>query len=937
MSEGKEYYRMTDQETLDSWETSEKGLSKSEAEKRLKKYGENTLKAEIKIPLWLVFLYQFKELLVIILIIGGLIAYFIGDYRDGTIIFIIVIVNAVVGFIQEYRAGKIVDKLKGLIKSPAKVIRDGDLIEISQLNLVPGDIVKVEEGDKLPADIRIIEAAGFKTNDFALTGESVPQEKIIGAIDEEVSIADRINMAYAGTNVASGNATGVVVATGMESETGKIAKMTEETDVIKTPLQEEMRLLARQLTIAVIIVGVALFFIGVAQNFTIYLSLIYALAVSMALVPQALPAQVTIALSTGSSRLANRNAVVKNLPSVETLGSTTVICTDKTGTLTKNEMTVRSVWFNEKKYQITGLGYEPKGEIKDEKGKTLTKEQIDEIEVMMDSATMASNAEIHKPDEQHDIWYPIGDPTEAALITMSTKLGTRSTREDEENPEIQEFPFDSKRRRMSSVRKFGEQVALTVKGSSDGILSISKYIYKNGKEELLTEDDKKKIKTVNEKYSEEGLRVIAIAKRDLKPKKNDYTIEEVEKDITFLGLVAMIDPAKEGVKEAINEACKAGIRIIMITGDHAITARAIGKDIGLSVEWEKDIFTGVELNEMDDNKLKKVLKGKQSIIFSRVDPADKLRIVKILEEEGEIVAVTGDGVNDAPALRRAHIGVAMGKRGTDVAKEASRLVLLDDSFSTLVNAIEEGRTIYTNLKKTVYSSLTTNVAELALVLFGLIGVALWNYPIPILAVQVLAIDLIGEIMPLTFLTFDPPAEGVMTSPPRDPKKHIVNRHSATEFIFLGILIGVLAFSNFIFFMQREGITLDVNDTNILPYFQVTALAYATIVFCQYINILQWRYDFTSIFNRNLFTNKILLGSIVVSIGLVLMAIYVPFISDFLVFSGLKVSDWAFVGLASLIFLFVFEILKILRKKRSAKNELTTSQDESENRFITTNV
>jgi len=921
MSEEKNYYRMSIQETLDFWKTSDKGLSNIEAEKRLKKYGENTLKAEIKMPLWLIFLSQFKELLVLILIIGGVIAYIIGDIRDGTIIFIIVIVNAIVGFIQEYRAGKIVDKLKGLIKSPAKVIRDGELIEISQINLVPGDIVKVEEGDKLPADIRIIESISFKTNDFALTGESVPQEKIIDVITEEVSIADRINMAYAGTNVANGNAVGVVVATGMNSETGKIAKMTEETGIIVTPLQEEMRLLARRLTFAVVIIAVALFFIGVAQNFTIYLSLVYALGIAMALVPQALPAQVTVALSTGSKRLADRNAVVKNLPSVETLGSTTVICTDKTGTLTKNEMTVRSVWFNNKKYQITGLGYEPKGEIKDEKGITLTQEQIDEIEILMDTATMASNAEIHKPDAQHDIWYPIGDPTEAALISMSTKLGTRSPIEDEENPEIQEFPFDSKRKRMSSVRKFGDDVALTVKGSTNGVISVSKYIYKNGKDVLLTEEDKKEIDTINKKYSEDGLRVLAIARRDLKPQKNEYKIEDVEKDLTFLGLVAMIDPAKDGVKEAIKEACEAGIRIIMITGDHAITARAIGKDIGLSVEWERDIFTGLELKDMDDEKLKKVLKGEQSIIFSRVDPADKLRIVKILEDEGEIVAVTGDGVNDAPALRRAHIGVAMGKRGTDVAKEASRLVLLDDSFPTLVNAIEEGRTIYTNLKKTIHSSLTTNIAELVLVLFGLIGVAIWDYPIPILAVQVLAIDLIGEIMPLTFLTFDPPAEGVMKYPPRNPKEHIVNKRSSIEFILLGILIGGLAFVNFILYMQREGITLNVDDTNILPYFQLTALAYATIVFCQYINILEWRYDHTTIFNPNIFSNKILLGSIVISTGLVLLAIYAPYISDFLVFSDLKISDWMFVGFACLIFLIVFEFLKIMRKRKSVKNQV----------------
>jgi Ca2+-transporting ATPase len=586
-------------------------------------------------------------------------------------------------------------------------------------------------------------------------------------------------------------------------------------------------------------------------------------------------------------------------------------------------MTVRSVWFNCIKYKITGLGYEPKGGIIDENGKTLTKEQIDEIEVLMDTATMASNAEIHEPDDQHDQWYPIGDPTEAALITMSTKLGTRSPIEDEENPEIQEFPFDSERKRMSSVRKFGDEIALTVKGSTNGVLSISRYIYKNRKKTSLTEEDEEQIKSVNEKYSNEGLRVLAIARRDLKPQNDDYKVEDVEKDVTFLGLVAMIDPAKEGVKEAVKDAFDAGIRIIMITGDHAITARAIGKDIGLSVDWERDIFTGRELKEMDDDKLKKILRGKQSIIFSRVDPADKLRIVKILEDDGEIVAVTGDGVNDAPALRRAHIGVAMGRRGTDVAKEASRLILLDDSFPTLVNAIEEGRTIYTNLKKTVYSSLTTNIAELSLVLFGLLGVALWNYPIPILAVQVLAIDLLGEIMPLTFLTFDPPMKGAMTSPPRDPKEHLVNRRSATEFILLGILIGGLAFMNFQLFMQREGITLTVNDTNILPYFQVTALAYATIVFCQYINILQWRYDHTSIFNRNLFTNKILLASIAISIGLVIMAIYAPFISDFLVFSSLSFTDWGFVGLASIIFLFVFEILKISRKKKSAKHGLTT--------------
>jgi Ca2+-transporting ATPase len=923
-----EYYQMNIQQTYDQLNTSEKGLTKAEAEKRLKKYGENTFKTEIKMPLWLVFLSQFKELLVLILIIGSIIAYLIGDFRGGTIIIIIVIVNAIIGFIQEYRAGKIVDKLKGLIKSPAKVIRNGELIEISQINLVPGDIIKVEEGDKLPADIRIIECQSFKTNDFALTGESLPQDKITDAINEDVGIADRTNIAYAGTTVASGNATGVVIATGMDSETGKIAKMTEETESLETPLQKEMRLLARQLTVAVVIIGAALFFIGLAQDFSPTLSLIYALGIAMAIVPQALPAQVTVALSTGSGRLAKRKAIVKSLPSVETLGSTTVICTDKTGTLTKNEMTVKSVWFDFKTYEVTGLGYEPVGEIRDEDGKTLTQKQIDEIEVLMDTATMASNAEIHKPDEQHNIWYPIGDPTEAALITMSTKLGTRSPEEDIENPEIQEFPFDSKRKRMSSVRQFGKDVCLTVKGSTNSVLSISKSIYKDGKIRPLCNVDIKKIKLINETYSKNGLRVLAIARRDLKPKSGQYDQDEVEKELTFLGLVAMIDPAKEGVKESVAEAKKAGIRIIMITGDHAITARAIGKDIGLSVEWEKGVFTGKELKEMDDERLKQVLKGKQSIIFSRVDPADKLRIVKVLEEQGEIVAVTGDGVNDAPALRKAHIGVAMGLRGTDVAKEASRLVLLDDSFPTLVNAIEEGRTIFVNLKKTIYASLTTNIAELALVLFGLLGVALWNYPIPILAVQVLAVDLLGEIMPLTFLTFDPASKETMSLPPRDPKKHIVNKRISIEFISLGLLIAGLAFVNFLIFLQRTGVNLEANITenmNNLPleYLQVGALAYATIVFCQYVNILQWRHKKTTIFNKNIFSNKILMASIIGSVVLVLIAIYAPFISDFFLFGPLRALDWVFVLISAVIYLFVFEILKILRKKIPAEDAVKT--------------
>jgi P-type Ca2+ transporter type 2C len=912
----KKYYQMDAKKVLEDLNTSDNGLSNAEAEKRLQRHGKNELKAKTRVPLWLLFLSQFRELLILILILGGLVSYFIGNYRDGSIIFIIVFVNAIIGFVQEHKAGKIIDKLKSLIRSPAKVMRNGELIEVSQENLVPGDILQIEAGDKLPADIRLIEVNGFKTNDFALTGESVPREKQPDAIIEEVSLGDRDNMAYAGTIVATGSATGIVVATGMETETGRIAGLTEEAGDIKTPLQREFRRLANQLSVAVGIISVGLFVLGIVQDFSMYMSLVYALGVAMAMVPQALPAQVTVALSLGSNQLADRNAVVKNLPSVETLGSTTVICTDKTGTLTKNEMTVQSVWFNGKIYKITGIGYKPDGEVLDENGNPLDKDHIEDIEVLMDAATMSSNAEIHGPDGEHATWYSVGDPTEAALITMSTKLGTRSPREDEENPELQEFSFDSELMRMSSVRQFGKDVKLAVKGSTFSLLSISAYIYKDGENVPITEEDKKNIEAVNEEYSGNGMRVLAIAHRPLDSRKDEYRREDVEKDVIFLGMIAMIDPPKEGVKEAIKDARKAHIRVFILTGDHPKTAQAVGREIGLPEPGKvTPVITGAELKEMDVEKLKKVLQENQSIIFARVDPEDKLHIVKVLEEQGEIVAVTGDGVNDAPALRRAHIGVAMGQKGNDVAKEASKLILLDDNFSTLFHAVQGGRTIYNNLKKTVFASLTTNIGELALVLLGLLAAALWNYPIPILAGQILAIDLLGEIGPLTFLTLDPPDRDLMTKPPRKPGEHMLNIFSGTEITLLGTLIGGLAFLNFFLFMNREGLTLTVDSVTTIDYFKATALSYSTIVFCQFFNILQRRSEHISLFNRNFFTNKILLLSIVISMGLVSLAIYGPYISDFLSFGPITLTDWLFVLGAAVVFSGIFEMLKFFKRIR----------------------
>ncbi|MEA3266311.1 MAG: HAD-IC family P-type ATPase, partial [Candidatus Fermentibacteria bacterium] len=542
---------------------------------------------------------------------------------------------------------------------------------------------------------------------------------------------------------------------------------------------------------------------------------------------------------------------------------------------------------------------------------------IDEMEIMLDAGTMSSNAEIHQPDKDHSSWYPIGDPTEAALITLSTKVGTRSPVEDEENPEIKEFPFDAVRKRMSSVRQFGEKHQLAMKGATGSVLSVSKYIYRDGKSVPITEKDREEITRLNEEYSNRALRVLAIGFRPLEKDGSDYTMESVEKDVVFLGLVFMMDPPKEGVKEAIASCHQANIRVIIMTGDHAITAKAIGREVGLSRDGDPLVYTGVDLESMDDAVLGDILAEGKAIVFSRVNPEHKLRIVTILEDQGEVVAVTGDGVNDAPALKKANIGVAMGITGTDVSKEAAELILLDDSFTSLVYAVQEGRTIYTNLKKTVLASMTTNAAELGVVILGLIAVSVGDWAIPILAIQILAIDLLAEVLPLTFLTFDPSSKSIMKEAPRDLKAHIMNRETSMEVLLLGGLIGLLAFGNYAYTGIRAGLTF-LSGNESIDYTRATTIAYLTIAFCQFVNVLSRRFYYKSIFNRNFFTNKILLWSILGSAGMILLFVNIPVMAGFLYFAPLRLNDWLCVAGSTSIFLVVFELLKAGRRFRRGK-------------------
>ncbi len=907
------FYRQKIEDIFEFFKTGKDGITESEAKKRLEENGPNVLTAAKGTPLWVLFFQQFGDVLMLLLLAASLMSFLIQNYRDGIVMLLITIINAVIGFFQEFKAEKIMASLDELVQSPAKVIRGGEVSEIPQQQLVVGDIVSLDEGDKVPADLRIIEAFNLRTNDVSLTGESMPQEKTSNKIAEEKPLADRDNMAYLGTNVASGTAKGIVVRTSMDTEMGKIAALTQQEEKTSSPLQEELKVVANRIVIFAVIIGFILFGVSIYQGFGVNFAIIYGLGIAVAVVPQALPMQITVALSQGVNSLAKRNAVIKKLSSVETLGSTNVIATDKTGTLTKNEMTVKNVWFNGQEYDITGLGYKPEGDI-EKGGKKLTEEEIDELEIMFDAATMSSNAEIHPPDDIHAGWYPIGDPTEAALITLSTKLGTRSPEEDKENPELHEFSFDSVRKRMSSIRQFEDDKVLTMKGAIGSVLSISKHIYKDGKEVEITEEDKKKLNQINEKYSEKAMRVLAIAYRKLAEDEIDYVIEDIERDVVFLGLVAMIDPPKEGVKEAIEHSHQAHISTFIMTGDHAITAKAVGEAISISTnDQEVPVLTSEDLNDLSAFELKEMMNEHDSIIFSRVSPEDKLWIVKNLKDMGKIVAVTGDGVNDAPALKSAHIGVAMGQMGTDVSKEAAELVLLDDSYPTLVHAIRKGRVIYNNLKKTVLASLTSNGGELSIVLLGLLAAALFKWPIPILTIQILSIDLLAEILPLTALTFDPGSKDLMTSPPRAQNEHIVNKNSFTEILFLGILMGGLAFANFGIFNLMNGSALTENH---ILYSRATTISYLTIVVCQWFNIMSRRYEKITFFSKTFFSNKKILYSILISIFMVLVVIYIPAISRYLGFSAVTIADWFRIILAGGVFLSAHEIIKLFKRKNS---------------------
>ena len=897
-------------------------MTSAEVIQRQKVYWKNILKSVHKESLFLKFVKQFKDALIILLIVSTMISIYLQDYRWATILGIIVVINAVIWYIQEARAEKIMQSLKKLLHPSAKVIRDGKLIEEKAENLVPWDIVYIQEWDALPADLRVIDETNLQTNDYSLTWESSPVNKFTHEIAWYVELWERNNIIFMGTTIATGEAYGLVISTWMNTELGKIAHLSQEANLEATPLQKELENIAKKLTIWTIILWVILLAIALLAHFSIKEAFVFAIWIAAAMVPQWLPAQVSIALSLASRRLAKKNALIKQLASVETLWCVNVICTDKTWTLTKNEMTVRNIYLFNKVYEIVWSWYEPNGKILEFGGKLgIAQEFIQARKHFFMCWILDSTARVNPPDSEHPLRYCMGDPTEAALITMANKAWFDLIKLQSSYPKLWEYWFDSSRKMMSTVRDVDGQKIVYVKWAARSILDNCTQIFDWQVIRKITKRDRDRIMASIDQFASQAMRNLTIAYRVLDPNVTSMTMQETETDLIFLWFASIMDPPREEVADAIQAAYLAKIKVIMITWDYGLTAEAIAKKIWLSpqdkqiliIKWE-------ELRKKTDIQLLYDLRN-QYIIFSRTSPEDKMRIVSLLKKEHNIVAVTWDWVNDAPALKEANIWVAMWKIWTDVAKEASEIVLLDDSFSTLVNAVREWRIIYQNLKKTVLGAITTNGWELFTILMSLCAKAIWNIPMAIIPIQILAIDLIWEMWPYMMITYDPAQPWLMEAKPRNVKNHLLNKKTIFDLIYSWALMGIIAFAAYLIYFIIHDISPFGLDTSSILYMTWNSVTYVTINICQYMILLSRRTGIDSIFSKYTLTNRKLRLSFAISISLILVLIYNPLVSQYFRFWPMNRIDWILPISWWIIYLGLRELWKYIKRCRRNKQKI----------------
>jgi Ca2+-transporting ATPase len=897
-----EFYKQNNDTVIEQFNSNlVNGLDENRILLAQEKYGKNVLKTTNTRSAFQILFGQFASPLVIILVVASFISYYLGQTRDGSILLIIVILNSLIGFYQEWKSENILASLKKLIVNKCTVIRDGKTIEIFAEDLVPGDIVRLYEGDGVPADIRLVRSNGFAVNEFILTGESLPSSKdYLFYTDKALSLAEIKNCVYMGTTVARGEAVGIVYATGIQTEIGKISASSQEIKSTDSPVQIEIVDIAKKLTYATLIIGVFLFATRLLLNDSIALALVFSVSVAAAMVPEGLPAQISMALALAVGRLAKRKAIIKKIVSAQTLGSATVIASDKTGTITKNEMTITGCYFNGKSFSVSGLGYEPIGSISDNQANVLKKKSLENFKLFFLSGFLSSTGKVSPPDKYHPSWYCIGDPTEAAFATLVMKAGFTLDEIEKEYPLIKAFGFDSFRKTASIIRGHQNKIISSVKGSIESILQKSTKIISDGNINDLTDAQKQQMISMSETFSENALRVIAIAYKEI-DSKDDYTIDDAEQGLIFAGFVTMFDPPHEEVKEAIESVFKAHMKVFMITGDNEITAKAISKNIGLMNEGNEfpKIINGTSLQSMTDQQLTTVFKNR-AVIFSRVSPDDKFRIVDLLMNQGEIVAVTGDGVNDTLSLKRADIGIAMGKNGSKVAQEAANMILLDDNFSTIVVAVKEGRTIFWNLEKNIKINIACNIAELSCVLFGFAG-AFWGIATPILAVQILLIDMVGELFPLMMLTYDPPEKNIMENSPRNPKDKILTKDTMKDILINGLVKGIVAYIAFLaeFFHNHH-----LSE----HYEKAITVTFLSIIFGNYAYILSARTTGNAL-GKYLFSNRKLFIGFLLSFSCIMLIVYVPLLNLYFHTSPLLFVDWLFPLASGVICLSIFEYRK----------------------------
>ena len=882
------FYQLNTTDVLRQLQTQTEGLTVEQADQRLRQYGRNMIAGEKGTARLKIFFRQFTSPLIYILLIAALVTFLLQSYTDTAVILTVVVFNAIIGFIQEFKAEESMRALKRLIVPRARVLRENREKEISSEELVPGDMVLLSSGAKVPADLRLTSTIELKIDESMLTGESVPAEKITKPIKENnLSQGDQRNMVFMGTVVVNGRGRGVVVTTGSQTVLGSIATEVKEAEGIQAPLQQKFHKFSKRIGFIVLAASILLFLIGIFIGENFKEMFMTAVAAAVATIPEGLPVVLTIALAVGVRRMAKRHAIIRKLAAVETLGSTTVICTDKTGTLTKNEMTVKVIYDGEHVFDVTGSGYDPEGEILHE-WMVPTEEERKNLFMSLRIGLLCNESHLSEEDGEYKV---DGDPTEGALIVSALKGGLNPEKEANTYEEIAILPFESDRGFMATLHRSDSRKMIFVKGAPEKVLDLcTSCIAADG---VRTETI---LETAN-RFAKEGMRVLAMAYREVPEEMEELNENNVQGPFVLAGIQGMMDPPRPEVIDSIKGCRQAGIRVVMITGDHPTTAVAIGKMLGIAYDTS-GVLIGREIEGMDNDQL--FHKVREISVYARVTPNHKLRIVEQLMRHGEIVAVTGDGVNDAPALKKGHIGVAMGKKGTDVAKEASDMVITDDNFATIFSAVEEGRVVFDNIRKVVFFLIPTGVAAIG----SIIGSILMGLPMPYTPSQLLWINLVTNGFQVIALTFEPKERGVVNRPPRDPREGVMSRVLIERTILVGLLISIGVIYKFIHALEG-GVSLD----------RARTVAVTTMVFFQFFQAWNSRSESQSIFQISFLSNPWIVYGLMASILAQLAAIYLPALQWIFKTEPLTLLEWAKIAAMSLTVILLVEVDKGLRRMK----------------------